>query len=225
MSEADAGAGAGVVKLNPPDVIPETGFSLSLLAAALAGAPKLNPLDEMDPACFSNSFFDSASGAPKLKPLAVMDPAVGLSASFLASAAGTPKLKPLDEIDPAGLEANGAVTLGADAPAGFAVSQHGHLALVASFRTLHPGHFHCPGFSCINLARGFTTPLVEAAGAESTVLGFSVSSLGATGFSAALGFSDSLVFGGFDAHSVVFVFGDDGIKSNGAAPIPFAAVF
>lgn len=219
---SEAGAGVGAVKLNPPDVIPEASFSVSLLAAP-AGTPKLNPLDEIDPAGFSVSFFESADGAPKLNPPAVIDPAAGLS-SFLASAAGAPKLKPLDEIVPEGLGAAGAAALGADAPAGFAVSQHGHLALVASFRTLHPGHFHCPGFSCMNLARGFTAPLVEATGATSVVLGFSVS-LRAAGFCVAIGFSGSFALGGFDTHSVVVVLGDEGMKSNGAAPLLFVAVF
>lgn len=218
-----AGLSAGRVKLNPPGVIPVAGLSASFFVSA-TGAPKLKPVDEIDPAGFSVSFFEAATGAPKLNPPAVIDPEAGLTSSFFVSAVVPPKLKPLDEITPGAFGAAGAEALFAGAPPGLIVSQHGHLALVASFKTLHPGHFHCPGFNCMNLARGFTAPLVGVA--DGIVLDLSTS-LGATAFfTGAFGFSGSLALGGADTHSVTFVLGDGGMKSNGAAP-PFAfdAVF
>lgn len=209
---SDVGAGVGAVKLNPPDVIPAAGLSASFFVSA-AGVPKLKPADDIDPVGFSASFFESAAGAPKLNPPDVIDPAADLSASFFALAEGAPKLKPLAEIDPAALGAAEAAALGTDEPAGFAVSQQGHLALEASFTTLHPGHFHCPGLSCMNLARGFTAPLTDA-----VVLDFSATLGAAASLATAFGFSGSFAVNGFDTHSVVFVLGDEGIKSNGAAP-------
>ena len=119
---------------------------------------------------------------PKQNLLGVIEPAAGeavpLSTAAVASVV-VPKLSPIK--GHFSVVSNSAVQAFAAAPpSGRAVPQQGQLPLVASFKTRHPVHFHCPGFSCINLARGFAAPLREAAGVTA-----GISALSFVAFSAA----------------------------------------
>lgn len=104
----------------------------------------------------ASSFIDGAT--PNEKPV---DETLSLFLVSVVDEAVTPKLKPAPELVTAGV-----CTLAELAPTGFAASQHGHFANLSSFVTEHVGHFHVPGATCMNRARGLDAPLAIGAGAD-----------------------------------------------------------